>query len=114
MAVLMKRGDTYPPVLATFVDPLSGVPIDLSTATVVFNARQVRGQAVLERRPVQVFDPAAGRVQYVWEEGDTDVAGHYLCEFEMTLPLTPHIRFTTPTSGYIHVIVWDDLDGGGS
>lgn len=57
---------------------------------------------------VVAVDTAAQTItaSYTWQDGDTDTPGVYYGEFEFDLSGGPA---TAPTSGYITVIIQDDL-----
>lgn len=107
----LKRGDTLPYLVATLSDD-SG-PVDLTGATVKFVLRQSRTRcatgepALLLKKDAVVADPASGVVRYEWASGDTDTAGQFDGEFEVTFPSGG--RWTFPSSGYIPVNIGVDL-----
>lgn len=77
----LKRGDTSPALLYR-LDPT----VNLAAAEVVFNMRpRGGGPAVLERAAALInADPADGVVRYEWAPGDTEEAGRFEAEFEVT------------------------------
>lgn len=79
-----KKGDLKPDITVQFKDG-DGVAINLTGATVVFNAR-MKGAAARLRDGVAttISDPANGIVKYVLQAGDTDTEGLMLCEFVRT------------------------------
>lgn len=107
----LKRGDTMPYLVATLSDD-SG-PVDLTDATVKFVLRHARTRcatsepALLFKKPAVVADAASGIVRYEWADGDTDVAGQFDGEFEVTFAAGG--RWTFPSSGYIPVSIGADL-----
>ena len=54
-----------------------------------------------------ILDEDAGRVKYVWQTGDTDTAGTFQGEFEVTY--TSGEIETFPNDGYIGIEVLDDI-----
>jgi hypothetical protein len=100
----IKRGDTGPSLLYA-LEPLS---VNLTGGSVVFNMHSARGQAKVERAPA-VIVTAIGTpvVRYDWAEGDTDAAGVYRAEFEVTY--ADDTVETFPASGFITVSIADDL-----
>lgn len=99
----IKQGDTAPPYAAVL--EVDGVPVDLTGATVKF---------LMERNRANVVDAAAtigagdGEVSYAWQEGDTDVPGTYLAEWEVTFS-DDTIR-TFPSNGYSKIKVLREVD----
>lgn len=105
--VYMKQGDTAPALTAALKDSLD-VALDLTGSTVVFNLRQRgTGTVVVSRGSVTLVSPSAGQVKYVWQAGDTDLAGQFDGEFEITYP--DGTVQTVPSKDYIRVVIKDDL-----
>jgi hypothetical protein len=58
-------------------------PQDLTGATVTFNMKNAETGLVVITAGVVVVDvAAAGAVHYIWQSGDTAIAGKYLGEFQ--------------------------------
>ena len=55
-----------------------------------------------------VIDEDARRVKYVWQTGDTDTAGTFQGEFEVTYSSGEIENF--PNDGYIGIEVLDDIE----
>lgn len=108
----IKQNDTYPPIPMTISDALG--PIDLTGCTVEFwfkrpstgdvfhGVATVLDQEVLENK---------GKVQYDWNDGDTDINGALL--FEVRVIFANGKRMTLPNDGYFTVAVVNDLDPAG-
>lgn len=80
----IKRGDTRPFFGVSLVDG-SGVEVVLATNdSVRFSMRESSSQTVKVNRAVAVFEAGGGDVEYRWQAGDTDTAGEYECEWEVT------------------------------
>jgi hypothetical protein len=81
----VKQGDTAPVAAATLLDP-SGAAVSLSGAAVVFHmvdqARAVVVNAAAIIDPDQVGNK--GKVTYQWILADTDTAGIFLAEWQVT------------------------------
>lgn len=108
MAYSIKKDDTAPPITATLRDS-QGTPIDLTGCTVKFHMKAVPpGTKSLLDKSVSILDGVNGKVRYVWATGDTDTAGPYRAEFEITYPDLTHQ--TVPSDAYIDVLVVDDLN----
>jgi len=83
MAFSIKQNDTAPSLRATLRDG-SGTVIDLTDATVRFHMKAVGGTAVKVDALSNIIDAEGGIVQYNWASNDTDTAGSYYAEFEVT------------------------------
>jgi hypothetical protein len=82
MAFYIKQNDTSPSVSATLKDANDTV-INLTGCTVMFHMEAVDGTLKVDAE-MTVTDATGGVVQYDWEVGDTDTAGTYYVEFEVT------------------------------
>ncbi len=96
----LKKGDTAPP-LRMFLRQRDGSPIPLGTATVVFHM----DNGSIASGSVDILDAALGKVEYVWQAGDTDTAGSFNGEFEITDGGKDQ---TVPSNGYIIIKILDD------
>ena len=108
MAIIVKSGDTAPPVTATLLDA-AGESVDLTAAESVrfIIATRTKPRTVLVDKPATAQPD--GTVTYEWETGDTDTPGRYLAEFEVVFDDGRIQSF--PTDGYIDTVVVDDLGG---
>lgn len=86
----MKKNVTRPSVRATLskvddsVDPPVLVAMDLSgAASVKFIMRRSGATQAKVNANMTVLEATAGTVEYVWQVGDTNVAGDYLCEVDV-------------------------------
>lgn len=103
--VALKRGDTRTAIRATLLEP-SGSPANLTGASVRFLMADLRGQVRIDRA-AEVLDATGGVVRFVPEPGDTDVAGTYRAEFEVTF--SDGRKESYPNTGYITVEIIPDL-----
>lgn len=82
MAFYIKQNDTSPSIQAALKDA-SGSAINLLGASVQFHMEAVDGTLKVDAA-MTVTDTSGGVVQYDWQAGDTDTAGTYYVEFEVT------------------------------
>lgn len=83
MAFSIKQNDTAPSIRATLRDG-SNTAIDLTDATVRFHMKAVAGTTVKVDALANIVNATGGIVQYNWTTNDTDTAGSYYAEFEVT------------------------------
>jgi hypothetical protein len=104
----VKQGDTSPSVLRTLQDA-DGNGVNLTDADVVFNMRRIHGDQtpVIEAGDVTVVDTAAGDVSFDWLPGDTDEAGGFYGEFEVTF--SDGSVETFPNDGYVRIAIVAEL-----
>lgn len=103
----IKRGDRLPVIQATIKDD-TGTVVDLTGATVDFHMVHKTTRTVKVDAAASVVTPATGGVvQYAWAAGDTDTAGFYDAEFEVTTSASKKI--TAPNYTYISIEVYGDL-----
>lgn len=104
----IKQNDTSPALEGILRDGF-GSPINITGATVVLNTRLQPGGAVKVNGGVMgaVGSAVNGRVKYNWTASDTDTAGIYEAEIQITFS-NGKIR-TIPPKGYFIVDVTDDI-----
>jgi hypothetical protein len=85
MPFTIKKGDTRP-VLSAFLQESNGDPIDLTGATVRVIMLPAGGGAAKVNALATIIDAPNGEIEYQWFEGDTDTAGGFEVEFEVTFP----------------------------
>lgn len=99
----IKTNDLLPYYRATFYD--SAGRLDLTgcavKATMVDDDRVKKVDGVV----ATVTDATKGEVEYRWVAGDTDTAGDYYIEFEVTSGGKP---FTMPSSFRAKVVIVDE------
>jgi hypothetical protein len=103
----IKRHDRLPSIQATLTYPGS-TPVDLTSSTVKFIMKLPSGAVKVNAAAVLVT-PTSGVVRYDWLAIDTDVAGTYDGEWEVTF--SSGKKQTFPTTGYHSIAVVADLDG---
>jgi hypothetical protein len=106
-AYFIKRNDTKGTIECNLLDGDS-TAVDLTGATVKFLMRREGRSGVKVNSAASVVgDPAAGVVSYQWEAADTDTAGDYEGEFEVTF--SDGRVATFPSDGYVPVTVLADV-----
>jgi hypothetical protein len=103
--VTLKRNDTRP--LLDFQLRDARGPVDLTGATVMFQMRAVGGTQAKIERACEVLDAASGKVRYAWQASDTDTAGTWLAEFEVTF--SDGAQATFPNDRHLTVQIIEDL-----
>jgi hypothetical protein len=103
---VIRKGDRLPELTATLKDS-AGLAVDLTAATLEFHMRAVAGGTPKVDAAATVVSPSAGTVKYVWATADTDTAGSYYGEFEVTFGDGRKQSFPNP--GYITISVTDEL-----
>lgn len=102
----IKQGDTAPAWDDTLKDN-DGNPINLTGAGVRFHmAPQDFTEAKVDAAAV-IVDAANGKVRYNWQTADTDEAGDFYAEWEVT-HASGQIE-TFPNDGYRHVTIGREL-----
>lgn len=101
--VWMKQGDLLPNLTAVLQDR-SG-PLNITGGTVKFIMRAAEGSVKINASAT-IVTAASGIVQYTWSGSDTDTAGEFEGEFQVTLSGK---KETFPNTGYIPIIILDDI-----
>lgn len=106
MAFTIKQNDTSPALQATLQD-YAGTAVNLVGASVQFHLKSVDGTIKVDA-PMTIQNASGGIVLYSWDTGDTDTAGSYYAEFEVTYSdLTIE---TFPNTGSIAVVIAPELN----
>jgi hypothetical protein len=105
MAYEIKRGDLLPTLKANLLDAANQPITNLNLATSIFAVFKKPDNSVL-RRTCTLLDPALAKVEFVWQLGDTEPAGPWQVEFEISWPGGPQ---TVPSKGYVAFEVYPDL-----
>lgn len=79
----IRQGDTAPQLEVTCQDD-NGNAVDLSGATAVQFHLADKQYAEKVSASGSIKDAAAGKVVYAWSDGDTDEAGEFYGEFQVT------------------------------
>jgi hypothetical protein len=104
----IKRGDRLPSIRATLA--AGGEVVNLAGATVVkFILAPKGGGPVKVKANAVVVNAAQGLVRYDWAAADTDTAGQFQGEWEVTWADGKPQTF--PTASYHSIDILADLDG---
>jgi len=107
----IKRDATLPVLEIVAIDP-DGEIIDLTTATAVRFAMRRAGEDAKVDAAATIVSPAtSGVIRYSWSAPDTDTAGAYLGEFDITFPGGVLTIPNDPEDPHIEIEVLPDLDG---
>lgn len=79
----IKRRDQLPEIEVTLKDA-TGALVNLSGSTVRFIMVSKSDNSTAVSAPATIVNAVGGVVKYSWQVGDTDVAGSYSGEFEVT------------------------------
>ena len=107
MAFKIKTNDTSPKLTVDLEDA-SGAAVALSGATARFHMKKYGATSLKIDAAADITDADNGRVEYSWTSGDTDTAGTYYGEIEITYGDATVETF--PNSGYFTIIIQEDLD----
>ena len=107
MAFRIKTNDTSPKLAVTLEDA-NGVLVNITGATARFHMKAFGATHLKVDAPMTVTDASGGTLQYSWVAADTDTAGTYYGEIEVTY--ADNTVETFPNNGYFTVIVKEDLD----
>lgn len=102
----IKRNDTTNALQATLQDA-DGVAVNLTGATVKFKMRLASSRVTKVDASATIVTAASGIVKYTWQTGDTDTAGNYEGEFEVTY--TDNTIQTFPNDSYIKIQIKEDV-----
>lgn len=109
MPFTIKRNDTSP-ILQTVLSDANGVAIDLTATTVKFYMKKYKASTAKINAGAAIVDEDAGIVRYEWQTGDTDTAGSYQAEFQITY--NDGAVETFPNADFIQVDIINDLAWG--
>ncbi len=107
MAFRIKTNDTSPKLSVTLTDAL-GNPIGLAGCTARFHMKAFGASSLKIDAVADIEDVVNGIVEYSWQAGDTDTAGTYYGEIEVTYGDATVETF--PNNGYFTIIIKEDLD----
>ena len=108
MAFRIKTNDTSPKLAVTLEDANSN-PINITGANGVrFHMKAFGATSLKVDAPMTVTSASGGIVQYPWVGADTNTAGTYYGEVEVTY--ADNTIETFPNNGYFTIIIKEDLD----
>ncbi len=107
MAFRIKTNDTSPKLAVTLEDAL-GNPIGLAGCAARFHMKAFGASSLKIDDVASIEDDVNGIVEYAWQVGDTDTAGTYYGEIEVTY--ADNTVETFPNNGYFTIIIKEDLD----
>lgn len=102
----LKQHDRKPSIQATLL--LDGSPVNLTGATVKFIMATGPGTTPKVNSSAVVVTAASGIVRYDWLAVNTDTAGSFDAEWEVTF--SDGTKQTFPTIDYISIDIEADLD----
>jgi len=104
--IALKRNDRLPVLRATLKNP-DGSAVNLAGTSQRFLMRLPGATAAKVTGVPTVVDASNGIVQYAWAAADTDTAGTFQAEIEVTF--AGGLIQTYPNNGYLSVAIIDDL-----
>lgn len=107
MAFRIKTNDTGPKLAITLEDALL-TPAKLLGSSARFHMKAFGASSLKVDGPVTIENAFTGQISYSWQQGDTDTAGTYYGEIEVTYGDATVETF--PNNGYFTIIIKEDLD----
>ena len=107
MAFRIKTNDTSPSLVVTLTD-YAGNKVNLTGATARFHMKKYGASSLKVDAAATVSSALNGKVTYDWSASDTDTAGTYYGEIEITYSDSKVETF--PNNGYFTIIINEDLD----
>ncbi len=101
----LKTGDLKPTLTGQFKDN-DGDAIDLAGATVEFFMWDREDNKIIDGNAVNIVNASEGKVEYKWNDGETDEKGVYKAEFVATYS---DGEMTIPNNGFISISIDEDL-----
>jgi hypothetical protein len=102
----VKQSDTLPLLQATLYDA-TGLPINLTGATVKLKVRGVFDSVLKVNAACTIVNALLGTISYQWTAVDCDTAGEYYLEFEIVFNDLKEV--TCPNDGYLLLEVVPEL-----
>ena len=86
MTLIFVSGDTAPDITTTITHETTGLPVDLTDASVMFQMRRPDDRRFTVNSAATLTDAANGLVGYSWGANDLSVPGDYYIQWEVTYP----------------------------
>ena len=103
----IKRNDDNPSLDVALQDD-KGRPVNVTGATTVFHMRNAADDTVkVSGGTTSTLNATRGEVRYSWSTSDTDTAGNFEGEFQVTFSGGGVQTF--PNDGYIDIIIFEDV-----
>lgn len=103
----IKQNDLLPDLTGQFLDEITGIPQDLTGATLLFHMKDpVTGTVKINRAASIDGTPTDGRFRFLWESGDTDTAGTFEGEIQATFGIKP---LTGPNRRNFKVVIAPEI-----
>ena len=107
MAFRIKTNDTSPKLALTLEDAL-GNAVGLAGCSARFHMKAFGASSLKIDAAASIEDNVNGTIEYSWTGTDTDTAGTYYGEIEVTYADSTIETF--PNNGYFTIIIKEDLD----
>lgn len=107
MAFRIKTNDTSPRLAVTLEDA-NGVSVNITNASARFHMKAFGATTLKVDAPMAITDASGGTLQYSWVAEDTNTAGTYYGEVEVTY--ADNTIETFPNNSYFTIIIKEDLD----
>ena len=84
MTLVFVQGDTAPDITSQLTHESTGLPLDLTDASVRFQMRRPDDRRYTVNATATIVDVAEGRVAYAWGANDLTTIGDYIIQWEVT------------------------------
>lgn len=105
----IKKDDTGPTIMEYLYDS-DGSPINLTGASVEFHLLDPDGSTITVNSAATIADATTGKVSYAWQAADTDTAGVFKREWQITFGSGMIVTVPNDGIGYPVIITTDIAD----
>lgn len=105
----IKQGALQPVLRGHISWKKNKASVSLEGATGTFRMMNSSGEQIISGEVVVETPETSGYFYYIWEEGDTDVAGKF--DGEIHFADLANGPLTVPVEGYIEIIIVENLNG---